>query len=307
MTLGRMISFLAIMVAPAMVTALEVPTGALPTTEIAASPEQLPIAIAPMADGTLPKAIIEGTLTRTAWRIPGEAGSTLSTLLPMVVQLEKDGYFKTFSCHDSQCGGFGFRFAIDVLPPPAMQVNLADFQYWTGTNDTDHVVILVSRIADTTYVQIDRIGPEPAATPSAAAAPQTGTFATRTAPDSLPARLAADGRVILPGLSFAPGSSSLAEGANEALDALADILLDDPALRVALVGHTDAAGSLAGNIALSKRRAQSVRTRLINQYDVPSGQLAAEGMGYLAPVATNRTTTGREANRRVEVIVLNTD
>lgn len=292
---------------PLAANALEVPVGALATTEIAASPDQLPIAIAPFADGALPKAIIEGTLTRTAWRIPDSDGSTLETLLPMVLQLEDDGYFKTFSCHDSQCGGFEFRFALDVLPPPDMQVNLADFQYWTGTNDTDHAVILVSKIASTTYVQIDRIGPEAAESPAAAAAPQTGTFATRTAPDSLPAQLEADGRVILPGLVFAPGSSTLSASGDDALAALATMLRSDPSLRVALVGHTDTAGSLNGNIALSKRRAQSVQARLIEAYNVPAGQLAAEGMGYLAPVATNRTDTGREANRRVEVILLNTD
>ncbi len=281
--------------------ALQVPAAASITTEVAAAPDQLLIAIAPMADGAMPTAIIEGTLTRSVWKITETPETTLALLLPMVLQLESDGYTKTFSCADSQCGGFDFRFAVDVLPPPDMQVNLADFQYWTGTNDTDHVVLLVSKIAQAVYIQIDRIGSTPAAAPVATQSP---TIATRSTPGSLGATLEADGRAILPDLSFAPGTSSLAADSYASLSALADFLRGNPALRVALVGHTDTAGSLAANIALSKKRAQSVMARLTAAYDIPARQVAAEGMGYLAPVANNLSADGREANRRVEVIIV---
>lgn len=282
--------------------ALRLPSEAVATTEVEAGAEQLKIAIAPHAGGAMPSAILEGTLTRSVWKLAGTDETTLGLLLPMVLQLEAEGYSKTFACGDRNCGGFDFRFAIDVLPPPQMQVNIADFQYWTGTNDVDHVVLLVSRIADTAYLQIDRIGTAP---PEAAPAPApTETFATRTVPGSLTATLEADGRAILPDLSFAPGTSSLAAGSYGSLDLLAGYLRDNPGLRVALVGHTDTSGSLEANIALSKRRARSVMDRLIETHRVPRGQLAAEGMGYLAPVANNLSPTGREANRRVEVILL---
>ena len=45
----------------------------------------------------------------------------------------------------------------------------------------------------------------------------------------------------------------------------------------------------------------------MSDYGVPRRQLEAEGMGYLAPIASNLTEDGREANRRVEVIVTSTD
>ncbi len=61
---------------------------------------------------------------------------------------------------------------------------------------------------------------------------------------------------------------------------------------------------LDANIALSKRRAGTVRDRLVNEYGVPPGRVAAEGMGYLAPVASNLTPEGRERNRRVEALLL---
>ena len=79
-----------------------------------------------------------------------------------------------------------------------------------------------------------------------------------------------------------------------------------PARTVARVGHTDSAGGLDGNIALSKQRAGSVLERLVSDYGVSRLQLEAEGMGYLAPVATNLTEDGRNANRRVEVIITST-
>ena len=88
---------------------------------------------------------------------------------------------------------------------------------------------------------------------------------------------------------------------------LAAFLLADPARQVALVGHTDAVGALDGNIALSKRRAASVLERLATAYDVPRTQMTAEGMGYLAPLTTNRTSEGRDQNRRVEAVLLNTE
>jgi outer membrane protein OmpA-like peptidoglycan-associated protein len=87
---------------------------------------------------------------------------------------------------------------------------------------------------------------------------------------------------------------------------LADYLAAQPDLSVALVGHTDASGSLDGNIVISKRRAGSVLERLVSDYGVARRQLDAQGMGYLSPIASNQTQEGRDANRRVEVIVTST-
>ena len=75
-------------------------------------------------------------------------------------------------------------------------------------------------------------------------------------------------------------------------------------MRIALVGHTDTVGGLEANINVSRARARSVRQRLIESYGIAEERLDAEGMGYLAPVASNLTAEGRDQNRRVEVVLL---
>ncbi len=120
-------------------------------------------------------------------------------------------------------------------------------------------------------------------------------------------RLQENGHAVLLDLTFETGSSSLGEGTFASLEALAGFLRSDPSLRVALVGHTDATGALDTNVALSKRRAASVLERLVEAYGIARSQLEAQGMGYLSPITTNRSAEGREQNRRVEAVLLNTD
>ena len=257
--------------------------------------------VGPWVDGHLPTTVVEGDLTRQAWRIDASGITSLQLLRPLREQLRNDGFDVTYSCETDECGGFDFRFAMDVLRPPAMQVNLGDYRYLAATKDDTAISLLVSRTSDAGFVHVTRVGP-PVEDIAKAAAPavravgqdQTGDLATG---------LETTGRAVLHGLAFQTGSSQLGEGQFDALQDLADYLADRPELTVALVGHTDSSGSLEGNIALSKRRAGSVLERLVTDYDVNRQQLEAQGNGYLSPIASNRTEVGRDANRRVEVIV----
>ena len=60
-------------------------------------------------------------------------------------------------------------------------------------------------------------------------------------------------------------------------------------------------------VAGADSRAGSVLERLVSAHGVSRRQLDAQGMGYLAPIASNLTPQGREANRRVEVIITSTE
>jgi len=101
---------------------------------------------------------------------------------------------------------------------------------------------------------------------------------------------------------FASGQATLLPIAQERLDQVARMLLDNPGRSIRIEGHTDSRGSAARNQELSRLRAESVRQYLISR-SVPADLVRAEGIGSARPVADNRTAEGRANNRRVEIIV----
>jgi len=101
---------------------------------------------------------------------------------------------------------------------------------------------------------------------------------------------------------FDTGSATLKPGAREKLARVAGILASHPDLKIAIEGHTDSVGGDAYNQQLSERRAESVRTYLVQQKISPAS-VDAEGFGKTRPVASNATPTGRQQNRRVELVV----
>ena len=133
-----------------------------------------------------------------------------------------------------------------------------------------------------------------------------GTDGPAPTADQIGATLTGDGHLVLENLVFASGSAGLADRSYPQLEVLAAWLGANPDQTIALVGHTNASGGLAINIALSKKRAESVRQYLLATYDLPAAQISAEGVGYLAPRASNLTEDGRRKNRRVEVMLTST-
>lgn len=262
--------------------------------------------------GHMPTEVVEGEMTQQAWRIEAQALTTLQLLRPLREQLRNDRFRIIFECQTEACGGFDFRFGTETLPPPEMQINIGDFRFLAArrvvSGGTEYISLFVSRTAQAGYVQVTRVGPvqaEDAPLVTASAAPLRSAE-TDNQPDIV-TELDTVGHAVLPDLTFDTGSAQLGDQPFASLQMLADYLLEHPDRTVALVGHTDAAGSLEANIALSRRRAGSVLERLVTDYGVSRRQLEAEGMGYLSPIASNLTEDGREANRRVEVIITSTE
>jgi OOP family OmpA-OmpF porin len=73
------------------------------------------------------------------------------------------------------------------------------------------------------------------------------------------------------------------------------------AFHFSVEGHTDSVGPAEYNENLSNRRAATVEHFLVS-FGVPNGRLGAVGRGESAPVAPNQDATGRQRNRRVELI-----
>lgn len=249
----------------------------------------------------------EGALSRSVWQVMDFDGNSAQLMASLRGQIEAQGYAPVFACDSTLCGGFDFRFAMDVTPEPAMHVDLGDFSYFVGRMETAEgdafLALLTSRGGARGYIHLVRISP-------ADMAPVSVAVSTRS-PDAdeiadLGESLDQLGAATLTDLSFSTGSATLSDGDYPSLTDLAAYLVEHPSTRVVLVGHTDAEGSLEGNIALSRARAEAVRTYLIERFGVSAGQLAAEGVGYLAPRANNASDEGRQQNRRVEVVVTST-
>jgi outer membrane protein OmpA-like peptidoglycan-associated protein len=101
---------------------------------------------------------------------------------------------------------------------------------------------------------------------------------------------------------FDSGRYTLKPGTKEKLARLSGIVLGHPGLRLEVEGHTDSVGGDEYNMRLSENRAFAVRDYLISQ-GINSDYVAARGFGKTMPVADNNTSAGRQANRRVEMII----
>lgn len=280
------------------------------------------LAIGPYQGGQIATELTEGALDQTAWRIALPGASTLEMVRSLRAQIASAGFKVIFECETEVCGGYDFRYGTDIAPEPDMHVDLGDFRYLaaqrSGPDGTEYLGLLVSKSPENGFVQLTRIGgPAPlhlTSSTSSAEPPKATSFAPNpTAAAITPAASADPGHIldqgqplVLEDLVFTSGASALSDGSYASLAALAGWLQANPNKSVTLVGHTDASGGLAGNIALSKKRAESVKQTLIAQYGVASAQVSANGVGPLAPRSSNLTPDGQQQNRRVEVVLTST-
>lgn len=305
---------------PARAIELALPPVAEATASRSKALSSLQLPIGPYADGVLPTQRVEGAVEVAAYRLPLETGSTLALLQTLREQLIGSGFVVIFECETEACGGFDFRYGLDVLSEPDMHVNLNDFRYLSARRGAlEDVALLVSRAGQTGFVQITRVsrqaggvtGVEPVPPPvkPLVLADPSGPVQDmgRAAMPSLITGLESGLSMVMADLVFAPGASSLSTGLYDSVVQLAGWLGADPRRKVMLVGHTDASGGLGANLRLSRLRAESVRQALLSIQGVAAEQVQAEGIGPLAPRAINLTEEGRRQNRRVEVMVTSTE
>ena len=101
---------------------------------------------------------------------------------------------------------------------------------------------------------------------------------------------------------FDAGKASLQPSAVTAIDRLAQLLSVYPERSVRIEGHTDSVGDDAANQDLSERRAAAVRVALLAR-GVEAARIEAVGYGASHPIADNRTESGRQKNRRIDIVL----
>ena len=101
---------------------------------------------------------------------------------------------------------------------------------------------------------------------------------------------------------FAVNSATVDSDGRSTLEDVASVLNEYAKTAVIVQGHTDSTGSEELNQDLSERRANSVRNYLVSR-GVDADRLAAIGMGEGYPVASNDSESGRQENRRVDILL----
>ena len=287
---------------------MDLPAGARQTAARDSALAQVAVPVAPFTDTALQTVPIEGPVQRSAYRVPSQGLTPLQLLTPLRAQVEAAGYDVILDCDQDSCGGFDFRFGIEVLPAPNMYVNIRAYHFVTARSADGQaaVMLLASAAQSAGYLQIISVGEIPVTRP----APRPGNAGTDSdppAPTDFIARLLDTGSAVMTSIEFAVGTTTLSETPSPEMAELSALMQDRPGLQIAVVGHTDTAGGLDANINVSRARAAAVRARLIETYGVDPARIDAAGMGYLAPLASNLTPEGREQNRRVEVIIVRDD
>ena len=109
------------------------------------------------------------------------------------------------------------------------------------------------------------------------------------------------------GIEFAPGEIVLQKSSNDTLKNMADIMQTCYIVPMEIGGHTDSQGRKSLNLSISQARAEAVMDSLLS-YDILTGNLIAKGYGESTPIADNKTSEGRNKNRRIEfTLIMNDD
>jgi outer membrane protein OmpA-like peptidoglycan-associated protein len=107
-------------------------------------------------------------------------------------------------------------------------------------------------------------------------------------------------------LQFAPGKAKLPTARPPSLNQLKSLLDQDSQMELLIEGHTDSKGQATTNQALSARRAEAVKSALID-LGADSKRIHVQGHGATRPIADNRTPEGRRSNRRIEIYLMKSD
>ncbi|WP_373513200.1 OmpA family protein [Persicitalea sp.] len=121
------------------------------------------------------------------------------------------------------------------------------------------------------------------------------------APDTR-SKLITEGKFVTTGITFDVNSANIRSESYAVLKDIAETLKENASVKVKIIGHTDSDGEEAANLALSKKRAESVKEKLASEFGIDKGRLETDGKGETAPTADNGTPEGRANNRRVEFV-----
>ena len=209
------------------------------------------------------------------------------------LRLADRGFETLYKCEAKDCGRTDFRYSIETIASPHMQIDGFKYRYIAARKVVEGVqttaTVLVSINNKKVFTQVIVM--------------EAGTLQNRIIDAAqMQTSIGETGRIALYGILFDFDQATIKPESKETLDEIAKLLLGSPQLKVFVVGHTDNQGSLEYNTVLSKARANAVVERLTSVYGVEKARVISAGVGFLSPVASNATEAGRAKNRRVELV-----
>lgn len=252
---------------------------------------------------------LEGKYTRIAYNFAPDR-SAAEVMRNYQTALEHAGIKPSFSCAKESCGkGFGELF-LGRFNPNFIQDSSA---YWSPFNygrlepryllakgarpdgSQVHVAVYVVPPAqqENGGVYLEIIESKPM---------EGGKVAVNLNAEAMAKGIHTEGKIALYGVYFDTDKADIKPESKPTLMEMAKLLQKDAALKVHIVGHTDNQGSVAHNVDLSQRRAESVVKTLVADYKIDPKRLSAKGVASYAPVASNESDMGRTKNRRVELV-----
>lgn len=249
---------------------------------------------------------VEGTLTRLAYVAP--AGKTALEVFRNFQQALSSAGFRTrFECSGDDCGGFDFAGALADPANEAMRGGHHNLIVDVLDAANGNVHAMSARLdRDSGPVDVSLLVSQDDDQPTGILLQVVEGKAMATGQVDVDAKtmgkgLAQAGHIALYGIRFATDSARLDAKSDPTLREMAKLLQASPTMKVYIVGHTDDTGSLAHNLALSQKRAESVVAALAAS-GIRSDRMAAKGLASFAPVASNHDEAGRALNRRVELV-----
>lgn len=118
------------------------------------------------------------------------------------------------------------------------------------------------------------------------------------------AKLITDGKLSTTGILFDVNAANIKSSSYGTLKQIAQVLHENPELKVKIVGHTDSDGDQAANLVLSQKRAEAVKAVFSNEFGIEERRMQTEGKGASQPLSPNTSNEAKANNRRVEFIKL---
>jgi outer membrane protein OmpA-like peptidoglycan-associated protein len=235
---------------------------------------------------------LEGKVTRIAYRTkPGP--SIIEVARNFETQLAKAGFETLLACDTDACGGIPFTEAVEALPIPQMWVDGFNYHYYSGRKSEAGAETFASVIVSETNGEIT----------AQLTVAVIGAMANKMVDAAAMAKGLGDtGHIALYGIYFDTDKAIIKPESRPTLEQIAKLLTGQPQLNVFIVGHTDNQGNFDYNLDLSRRRAEAIAAELVKSYRIAQPRLRTAGVGFLAPVGSNATESGRALNRRVELV-----